>query len=89
MLTSKQPPYTLVFFVLVTLGYFIHKGRISPWIAGLSIEIAQIICYILLITVKQSVAKYIFVMIATAGSQSLYPLLWPGESNCFHSVPDS
>lgn len=40
-------------------------------------EITQIICYILLITVKQPVAKYIFVMIATAASQSFFAIIWP------------
>lgn len=37
----------------------------------------QIICYILLINIKQPVAKYIFVMIATAASQSFFPIIWP------------
>ncbi|RFU35338.1 hypothetical protein B7463_g927, partial [Scytalidium lignicola] len=72
-----MPPYTGVFILLVILGYYIHKGRLNSWIAGLAVEVTQIVCYILLITVKQNVAKYIFVMIATAGSQSLYPIIWP------------
>jgi hypothetical protein len=62
----------------MTLGYLIHTKRLNLWIAGLGIEIAQIICYILLMTVKNSVAKYIFVMIATAASQSFFPIIWPG-----------
>jgi hypothetical protein len=71
------PPFTLVFLILCGLAYFIHKKRLSPWVAGLGVEIVQIICYILLITVKQPVAKYIFVMVATAASQSFFAIIWP------------
>jgi nitrate/nitrite transporter NarK len=63
--------------ILCTLAYFIHTKRLSPWVAGLGVEITQIICYILLITVKNAKAKYIFVMIATAASQSFFPIIWP------------
>ncbi|KEZ45632.1 hypothetical protein SAPIO_CDS1990 [Scedosporium apiospermum] len=72
-----MPPFTLVFVILLTLAYFIHTGRLNLWVAGLGVEIVQIICYILLITIKQPVAKYIFVMIATAASQSFFPIIWP------------
>lgn len=41
----------------------------------------QIICYILLITVKSSAARYVFIMFAFAGSQSFYPIIWPGMSS--------
>lgn len=70
----------MVFVILMTLAWFIHTGRLNLWVAGLAVEIAQIVCYILLITVKDPVAKYIFVMIATAASQSFFPILWPGET---------
>jgi hypothetical protein len=66
-----------VFVILCGLAFFIHTKRLSPWVAGLSVEIVQIICYILLITVKQPVAKYVFVMIATAASQSFFAIIWP------------
>ncbi|KEF52038.1 uncharacterized protein A1O9_12028 [Exophiala aquamarina CBS 119918] len=72
-----MPPYTMVFIILCGLAYFIHTKRLSPWVAGLGVEILQIICYILLITVKHKVAKYIFVMIATAASQSFFAIIWP------------
>lgn len=76
---STQPPFTLVFVILLTLAFFIHAQKLSPWIAGLGVEAVQIVCYILLITVKQPIAKYIFVMIATAASQSFFPIIWPGK----------
>ncbi|KAH7379627.1 major facilitator superfamily domain-containing protein [Pyrenochaeta sp. MPI-SDFR-AT-0127] len=72
-----MPPFTLVFVILCGLAFFIHTKRLSPWVAGLSVEITQIICYILLITVKHPIAKYIFVMIATAASQSFFAIIWP------------
>jgi hypothetical protein len=74
-----MPPFTLVFVILLSLAFFIHKGKLSPWAAGLGVEIAQIVCYVLLITVKQPIAKYIFVTIATAASQSFFPIIWPGR----------
>ncbi|UQC86421.1 high-affinity nicotinic acid transporter [Colletotrichum lupini] len=73
-----MPPFTLVFVILLTLAFFVHTKRLSPWIAGLGLEAAQIVCYVLLITVKHPIAKYIFVMIATAASQSFFAIIWPG-----------
>jgi hypothetical protein len=63
--------------ILCGLAFFIHTRRLSPWVAGLAVEIVQIICYILLITVKDPIAKYVFVMIATAASQSFFAIIWP------------
>lgn len=74
-----MPAYTAVFAILLTLGGLTHKGCLSPWVAGLILEIAQIICYILLITVDNAVAKYVFVCIATAATSSFFPILWPGK----------
>lgn len=74
-----MPPFTLVFVILLTLAFFIHHGKLNSWVAGLGVEITQIVCYVLLITVTHPTAKYIFVMIATAASQSFFPIIWPGE----------
>jgi hypothetical protein len=80
-----MPPFTLVFVILLVLAAFIHKGKLSPWVAGLGVEITQIVCYVLLITVRHPVAKYIFVTIATAASQSFFPIIWPGKSSSYIS----
>ncbi|KAH3983221.1 hypothetical protein HBI52_088800 [Parastagonospora nodorum] len=72
-----MPPFTMVFVILCGLAFFIHTKRLNPWVAGLGVEVVQVICYILLITVKQPIAKYIFVMIATAASQSFFAIIWP------------
>jgi nitrate/nitrite transporter NarK len=77
MIDNHQPPFTLVFVILLGLAFFIHTKRLNPWVAGFGLELVQIICYILLIVVKQPVAKYIFVMIATAASQSFFAIIWP------------
>ncbi|KAH6662598.1 major facilitator superfamily domain-containing protein [Halenospora varia] len=81
-----MPPYTFVFVILLTLGWLIHTKRLNSWIAGLGLEIGQIICYILLIIVKNKVAKYIFVMIATAASQSFFPIIWPERIRAAHGT---
>jgi hypothetical protein len=67
----------MVFVILCGLAFFIHTKRLNPWVAGLGVEVVQIICYILLITIKQPIAKYMFVMIATAASQSFFAIIWP------------
>lgn len=67
----------MVFVILCGLAFFIHTKRLNPWVAGFGVEVVQIVCYILLITVKQPIAKYIFVMIATAASQSFFAIIWP------------
>lgn len=67
----------MVFLILLSLAYLVHTKRMNAWVAGLIVESVQIVCYILLITVKQPIAKYIFVMIATAASQSFFALIWP------------
>ncbi len=64
LLTPKQPPSTLNFFLLIGVAYLIHTKRLNAWVAGLAMETTQIICYILLITVTNPRARYIFVMIA-------------------------
>ncbi|KAK2041844.1 MFS general substrate transporter [Colletotrichum somersetense] len=72
-----MPPFTLVFVILLSLTFHVHTQRLSPWIAGLGLEAAHIVCYVLHITAKNSIAKYIFVMIAKAASQSLFAIIWP------------
>lgn len=72
-----MPPYTLVFVFLLSLAFLVQKKVINAFVAGLILEIGQIVCYILLLTVRAPVAKYIFVMIATAAGQSFFPIMWP------------
>ncbi|KAL7917147.1 high-affinity nicotinic acid transporter [Trichoderma austrokoningii] len=71
-----MPPYTLVFIILMSIAYLIHTKRVSAWVAALGVELLQIICYILLITVKAPIAKYVFILVGVAGTHSLFPVLW-------------
>ncbi|KAL1846979.1 hypothetical protein Daus18300_014083 [Diaporthe australafricana] len=72
-----MPAYAAVFLILLTLGYLTHTKRLSPWVAGIGLEVGQIIFYILLITVDNATAKYIFAVVATAATQSFFPIIWP------------
>lgn len=72
-----MPPYTLVFVILLTLAYLVQRKLLSAWVAGVALEVAQIVCYVLLITVRNRVAKYVLVMVATAAGQSFFPIIWP------------
>lgn len=82
-----QPAYAAVFLILLTLGYLTHTKRLSPWAAGIGLETAQIIFYILLITINNATAKYVFVVIATAATQSFFPIIWPGEFDVTRTSP--
>jgi hypothetical protein len=42
-----------------------------------TVEITTIICYIILITVSNSVVKYLALVVATACAGSAYPVIWP------------
>ncbi|KAI3393029.1 hypothetical protein diail_4805 [Diaporthe ilicicola] len=53
-----------------------RSGSARGW-AGMGLEAGQIIFYILLITVDNATAKYIFVVVATAATQSFFPIIWP------------
>ncbi|KAJ5164449.1 Major facilitator superfamily domain general substrate transporter [Penicillium coprophilum] len=71
------PPYVACFLFLNTLGYWLHKGWIRPWTTAVAIESTIIICYIILITVPNSVVKYLALVVATACAGSAYPVIWP------------
>lgn len=72
-----MPPYTLVFVILLTLAWLVQKRVINAWAAGIALEVVQIICFVLLVTIKNKVGKYILVMVATAAGQSFFPIIWP------------
>ncbi|OKL62497.1 hypothetical protein UA08_02534 [Talaromyces atroroseus] len=75
------PPYVACFIFLNTVGYMIHRKWIRPWTTAvairLSVEGTTIICYIILITVPNSVVKYLALIVATACAGSAYPVIWP------------
>lgn len=70
----------------MSIAYLIHTKRVSAWVAALGVELLQIICYILLITVKVPIANYVFILVGVAGTHSLFPVLWSGKSTLKLSI---
>ncbi|KAI1204514.1 MFS general substrate transporter [Annulohypoxylon truncatum] len=71
------PPYVSAFLFLNIVGYFLHKKTIRPWTTAVAIELAIIVCYIVLFTVQNALARYIFMIIAVSCAGSAYPVIWP------------
>ncbi|KAL2827654.1 major facilitator superfamily domain-containing protein [Aspergillus pseudoustus] len=71
------PPYVACFLFLNLIGHFLQKKWIRPWTTAVAIESTIIICYIILITVHNSVVKYLVLIVATACAGSAYPVIWP------------
>ncbi|KAI0891279.1 MFS general substrate transporter [Annulohypoxylon nitens] len=71
------PPYVSAFLFLNVVGYFLHKKTIRPWTTAVAIESTIIVCYIVLFTVHNAVARYIFLIIAVSCAGSAYPVIWP------------
>ena len=51
--------------------------RIRSLLIAKTVESTIIICYIILITVPNSVVKYLALVVATACAGSAYPVIWP------------
>ncbi|CAH2354540.1 allantoate permease [[Candida] railenensis] len=72
-----MPPSIAGVILLNILGQLAHKRIIKPFLTAFIMSLIQIICYIVLLTVNSNYAKYVMLIIATAISNSLYPILWP------------
>lgn len=72
-----MPTYTFGCAFMCFFGWLIHRGSLGPWTVSMALEIAIVVCYIVLITVDIPVVKYIFVTLATACVACIYPLMWP------------
>ncbi|KAK3679505.1 hypothetical protein LTR78_001066 [Recurvomyces mirabilis] len=72
-----MPAYAFGCCYLVTIGWLIHTKRLISWAAAIGLEVIACICYIVLITVREPVVKYVFVTLALACSISIYPIIWP------------
>ncbi|KAE9379392.1 MFS general substrate transporter [Stipitochalara longipes BDJ] len=69
------PPYVSCFLFLNLMGYMLHKKWIRPWTTAVAIESTIIVCYILLITVPNTVVKYLCLIVATSCAGSAYPVI--------------
>lgn len=72
-----MPPSIAGVILLNILGQLTHRKIIRPFPTALVMSIIQIVCYIVLLTAHNNYAKYAMLIVATAISNSLYPILWP------------
>jgi len=81
-----MPTYAFGCSCLVIIGWLIHRKKISPWVAAISLEVCACVCYIVLITVRPPIVRYIFVTFATACSICIYPIIWPERIRAAHGT---
>ncbi|KXT13092.1 hypothetical protein AC579_2146 [Pseudocercospora musae] len=81
-----MPTYAFACICLIFIGWAIQRQKISPWIAAIVLEILACTCYVVLICVKDSIAKYVLIMIATSCSICIYPILWPERIRAAHGT---
>ncbi|EME39515.1 hypothetical protein DOTSEDRAFT_180100 [Dothistroma septosporum NZE10] len=80
------PTYAFGCACLVVIGWTIQRRKLRPWVAAMALEVLTMICYIILIVVKSSVAKYVLVTLATSCSICIYPILWPERIRVAHGT---
>ena len=81
-----MPTYAFGFSCLILIVWLIHRGKVTSWVAALSLEVFACICYIVLITVRPPIVRYIFVTFATACSICIYPIIWPERIRAAHGT---
>ena len=81
-----MPTYAFGCTCLVLIGWTIQRQKLRPWIAAMVLEVLTMICYIILIVVNNSIAKYVLVTLATACSICIYPILWPERIRVAHGT---
>ena len=70
-----MPTYAFGCSCLVFIGWLIHTHKVTSWVAAITLECIAMCCYIVLITVKVPIVKYIFVTLATACSICILSLI--------------
>ncbi|KRZ98229.1 uncharacterized protein AC631_06011 [Debaryomyces fabryi] len=60
----QLPPSIAGFILLNLLGYLIHERKLKPFPTSFILSFVQIICYIVLLTINNSVGKYAMLIIA-------------------------
>ncbi|KAG7093341.1 hypothetical protein E1B28_007021 [Marasmius oreades] len=72
-----MPPAFASFSLVLILGYYIRRGLINPFPTVVVLDIVLIACYIVLLTVETVGVRYFVLVVSTAASQCIYPMLWP------------
>ncbi|KII90127.1 hypothetical protein PLICRDRAFT_580234 [Plicaturopsis crispa FD-325 SS-3] len=76
-----MPPSMAAFILLIILGWLVEKRYWNPFRVAMGLEFVNIICCILLITVKTTVVKYLALTVSTGTAGCVYPILWPARVN--------
>lgn len=81
-----MPPAFAAFALVLVLGHFVRNGTINPFPTVVVLDIILIVCYIVLITVDVVGVRYFILVISTAASQCIYPMLYVFPLNHLSSV---
>ncbi|KAJ6596007.1 major facilitator superfamily domain-containing protein [Mycena sp. CBHHK59/15] len=73
----SMPPSFAAFSLVLILGYLVHRGTINPFPVVIFLDLVIIACYSVLLYVETVGVRYLVLVVSTAASGSLYPLLWP------------
>lgn len=72
-----MPPSITGFVLLNVVANLIQRKILRPFPVAFTLLFLQLVCYIVLLTSRNSLSKYFMLIFATAISNSLYPILWP------------
>ncbi|KAJ6512508.1 MFS general substrate transporter [Mycena sanguinolenta] len=72
-----MPPSFAAFGLVLILGRLVQTGKLNPFPLCIILDFVIIACYIVLLYVDTVGVRYFVLVISTAASGSLYPMLWP------------
>ncbi|KAF5389875.1 hypothetical protein D9757_003570 [Collybiopsis confluens] len=73
------PSSVAIFFTMVICAYMAHKNKWNPFTVSFILQIINLVCCIILMTVKQPIVRYIFILVARSCSNTVVNLLWPSR----------
>ncbi|KAJ7723878.1 MFS general substrate transporter [Mycena metata] len=72
-----MPPSFASFALVLILGRLVQKGKLKPFPVCIILDLIIIACYVVLLCVDTVGVQYFVLVVSTAASGSLYPMLWP------------
>ncbi|KAF7378346.1 High-affinity nicotinic acid transporter [Mycena sanguinolenta] len=72
-----MPPSFASFGLVLILGQLVRTGKLNPFPLCIILDFVIIACYLVLLYVDTVGVRYLVLVISTAASGSLYPMLWP------------
>ncbi|KAJ3843045.1 major facilitator superfamily domain-containing protein [Lentinula raphanica] len=82
----SMPPSLATFVLLNILGWLVQMRKWNPYRVAVGLELINIICYTLLLTVNSTTIRYLALLISTATAGSVYPILWPNRVKAAHGT---